>query len=84
MSKTKLLSSAGYHVTDIHKTEDGNDKEIFAMNTSSDVYVNEERNTLDDFLPTITSNGDPVAYPMDAIQDGEIEATEVAAIALLS
>ena len=84
MSKTKLLSSAGYHVTDINKTEDGDNKEVFAMNTSSDVYVNEERNTLDDFLPTITSNDDPVAYPMDAIQDGEIDASEAAIVALLS
>lgn len=84
MSKPKLLSNAGYHVTDYYKTEDEPNKEIFAANTASDVYVNESRNTLDEFLPTISSTGDSFEYPMTAIEDGEIETTENAAVALLS
>lgn len=73
-----LLSDLGHHIQLTKVDDKKNEKMLFPINTKDDVLIDEEGNTLSEYIPTIAESeeDETVGSPMTAIQDSEIEITD--------
>lgn len=81
-----LLSEYGHHIELTQIDENQNEKTLFPVNTVEDVYVDENGNSLVDFLPKIVDNlSNPTEEsPLTATESATGELTDVVMAALLS
>lgn len=68
-----MLSDVGYHIQLNNVDNEKNETLLFPVNTVEDVIVNEDCDTLIDFLPTVENDiSNPTEKsPLTAIQTGE-------------
>lgn len=81
-----LLSEYGHHIELTQIDENQNEKTLFPVNTVEDVYVDENGNSLVDFLPKIVDNlSNPTEEsPLTATESATGELTDAVMTALLS
>lgn len=70
-----LLNDFGTHIQLTKIDKDQNENVLFPVNTASDVFVNEDGDTLQDYLPTVVDDMEnpTKSEPISILEVGSIE-----------